>query len=44
MSKKEFFNLFNTLACVPTILINESVIIYLRNECWIAGLCSDADG
>ncbi|KAG5680067.1 hypothetical protein PVAND_009595 [Polypedilum vanderplanki] len=44
MSKKEFFNIFNTLSCVPKILINESAIIFLRNECWIAGNIVDADG
>lgn len=44
MSKKEFFNTFNTLACIPKILINENAIVFLRNDCWIAGKIVDADG
>lgn len=44
MSKKEFFNVFNSLVCVPKILLNENVLIYLRNECWVAGKITDVDG
>lgn len=44
MSKKEFNLIFNTLTCIPKILINENAIVYLRNDCWIAGKVIDADG
>lgn len=44
MSKKEFWNTFNTLACIPNILVNEKAIVYLRNDCWIAGKIVEADG
>ena len=42
--KKEVFNLANTLACVPSILIRKSALVYMRNETWAAGIVSDADG
>lgn len=45
MSKrKEYFNLFNTLACIPSMLINKNVLIFMRNETWVAGKIVDADG
>lgn len=44
MSKKEYYNTFNTLACIPKILINEKAVVYLRNDCYIAGKIVDADG
>lgn len=44
MSKKEFYNTFNTLACIPKILVKQKAIVYLRNDCWVAGNVIDADG
>lgn len=42
--KKEYFNLFNTLACIPNILVNKNVLIFMRNETWVAGKITNADG
>lgn len=42
--RKEYFNLFNTLACIPNILINKNALIYMRNETWVAGKIVNADG
>lgn len=45
MSKrKEVFNLANSLACVPKLLVNKTAIVYMRNETWVAGKVLDADG
>lgn len=45
MSKrKEYFNLFNTLSCIPNILIKKNVLIFMRNDTWVAGTVQDADG
>jgi len=44
MSRKEYFNLYNTLSCIPNILLNENVLILLRNDTWVAGKISSADG
>ncbi|CRK90872.1 CLUMA_CG004562, isoform A [Clunio marinus] len=42
--KKEFFNIHNNLTSIPCLLINKNVLIFLRNESWVAGKIVDADG
>lgn len=42
--KKESYNKYNTLNCIPQILMNRNVLIDLRNECSVAGKIVDADG
>lgn len=45
MSKqKEVFNLANSLACIPSILLGKCAVIYMRNETWVAGKVTDYDG
>lgn len=41
---KEVFNFHNTLASVPAILTNRSILIDLRNETSVAGTIVEADG
>lgn len=44
MSKLESHKFFNSLSCIPYILLNKSTMIDLRNETTVAGIISDVDG
>lgn len=44
LSKVEKYNFFNTLACVPFILLNKNTVIDLRNETSVAGTIDEVDG
>lgn len=43
-SKLERHKIYNSLACIPFILLNKSTIIDLRNETSVAGIISEVDG
>lgn len=43
-SRVETHHIFNSLACIPYILLNKSTIIDLRNETSVAGRIDDVDG
>lgn len=44
ISKIERFNVFNSLSCVPYLLLNHNTMIDLRNETSVAGTVLDVDG
>ncbi len=41
---RNFYLLYNTLASLPSALVNKSVLIDLRNETSVAGTIDDVDG
>lgn len=43
-SKIETYHIFNSLACVPYILLDHNTIIDMRNETSVAGRIDDVDG
>lgn len=43
-SRIECHKIYNSLACIPYILLNKSTIIDLRNETSVAGIISAVDG
>lgn len=43
-SKLECYNLFNSLVCVPHLLVGVATVVDLRNESCVAGRISDVDG
>lgn len=44
LSKVEYYNVYNTLCCVPFLLVNHNTIIDLRNETSVAGKIDHVDG
>lgn len=44
ISKVEKHNVFNTLACIPFILLKKNTVIDLRNQTSVAGTIDDVDG
>lgn len=43
-NKREKFNLYNSLVCIPHTLLNQNTIIDLRNETSVAGTIHFVDG
>lgn len=44
LSKVEKHNVYNTLACIPFILLNKNTVIDLRNQTSVAGTIDEVDG
>lgn len=44
LSKIESFRVYNSLACIPFILLNKNTMIDLWNDTSVAGTIEDVDG